>query len=131
MLEKAILKLFSENRWKKEWVVITELVVAESTSIIISNSAKGKIELKATANIEAPSFDIADANFQFAPSFSRGLETKIVSAEGLPPLFKAMGIKDKLFASPEVIVKSRELNDSISVETDKDDYYFDYISLDL
>ncbi len=99
-LGERILKLYEEKKWDKDWMIITELIEAESATIIISNQSDGKIELKANANVGAANFDIADGRFEFSPQFSRGLETKIISSEGLTPLFKVMGVRGRLLGSP-------------------------------
>lgn len=89
-LSEQIIQLYLKNKWEKDWVLITELVKAENATILISNSADGKIELKANANLSAAMIDIADASFRFSTQFSRGLQTQIISAEGLTPLFRSM-----------------------------------------
>ncbi len=66
-----VLELYKEGKWNKHWAIITELVKADSATVLISNSANGKIELKANANVNAPSIDIADAEFKFSGQFSR------------------------------------------------------------
>lgn len=131
-LGNDIIKIYKAGKWNKEWVVITELVEAESATIIISNSSNSKIELKANANIESANFDIADAKFDFSTQFSRGLETKIVSEERLTPLFKVMGMKTRIFLPP--IFKTRSIRgiDLITPASASDEYkdgiYFGYIS---
>lgn len=130
-LGDKIIGLFKEGKWDKDWVVITELVEAESATIIISNKSNSKIELKANANIGAANFDIADASFEFSPQFSRGLETKIISSEGLTPLFKIMGIKTRWFAPPIFKANSVRGLDFITPYNAKNEYrdnlYFDEI----
>ena len=111
-----VLELYNEGKWKKEWMVITELIVAESATVIISKKSNSKIELKANANIKLPALDIADAKFEFSSAFARGLETKIITAEGLTPLFKVMGVKKRIFR--DSIFKSEDL-------TQKDEFYFE------
>ncbi|MBN1340097.1 MAG: hypothetical protein JXA03_12280 [Bacteroidales bacterium] len=105
-LGKKIIELFKQGKWNKDWVVITELVKADTATILISNKGGSKIELKATANVSASDFDIADAAFEFAPAFSKGLETKIIAEKGITPLFKVMGIKSRLFMPPVFTSKS-------------------------
>ncbi|MDO8365505.1 MAG: hypothetical protein Q7T20_01825 [Saprospiraceae bacterium] len=133
-LGNEVIKLFKEGVWNKNWAIITELVEAENATIIISNTSNGKIELKANANIDAPTFDIADAKFDFSTQFSRGLETKIVSAENLTPLFKVMGMKTRLFLPPIFKTKAMKAFDLVTPATakaeHKDDIYFGYISED-
>src|SRR5688572_12513976 len=96
-LGDQVLRLYEEGKWNKHWVVITELVKSESATILISNSANGKIELKANASVDAPKLDIADAKFELGAIFSKGLETKIIAQTGLTPLFKVKGIKTRIF----------------------------------
>ena len=99
-LGQQVLDLYRAGKWNKQWVIITELVVAESATILISESRSAKIELKATANLDAPQLDIADAKFNFAHQFVQGMDTRIIAKNGLTPLFKVMGIKDPIFARP-------------------------------
>ncbi|MBK6545719.1 MAG: hypothetical protein IPG12_10680 [Saprospiraceae bacterium] len=133
-LGDQIIKLYRDGKWNKKWVIITELVHAENATVIISNSSNGKIELKANANIDAPTFDIANAEFKFTTQFSRGLETKIISAEGLTPLFKVMGMKTRIFLPPIFRVQKVTAFDLVTPNTAKneykDDIYFAYISDD-
>ncbi|GHV32419.1 hypothetical protein FACS1894177_08510 [Bacteroidia bacterium] len=88
-LEKDVIALYNQKQWNKDWCIITELVVAESATIIISNSSNGKIELKANANLSLAKIDIADAAFDFSTQFAKNLNTTIIAQEGLTPLFKA------------------------------------------
>jgi len=133
-LGEQILQLYREGKWNKNWVIITELVEAENATVIISNNSNSRIELKANANIDAPTFDIADAEFKFSTQFSRGLETKIISAEALTPLFKVMGMKTRIFLPPIFETKKVMAFDLVTPETAKneykDDLYFGYISDD-
>ena len=133
-LGNLVIKMYTEGKWNKNWVVVTELVEAESTTVIISNTNNGKIELKANANVGAPSLDIADAAFDFAPQFTRGLETTIISNEGLTPLFKVMGMKARIFLPPVFSVRNVKPFDLITPANArtkyKNDIYFGYISDD-
>lgn len=130
-LGEQVLKLYMEDKWDKKWVVVTELVTAESATILISNTKTGIIELKANANIDAINIDIADAKFQFSAIFFRGLETKIIAQSGLTPLFKIMGIKTRIFLPPVFRAKRLSPLDLITPEKAKTEYkdkiYFGYI----
>jgi hypothetical protein len=134
-LGNEVLDLYRNGKWNKSWVIITELVTADSSTILISNSSNGRIELKANANIDAKNFDIADAKFDFSTQFLKGLDTKIIAKEGLTPLFKVMGIKTSIFLPP--IFKSHGLSadDLLTPESakheHKDQIYFGYISEDV
>lgn len=127
-----ILELYHQGKWNQDWEVITELVEAESATIIISNNANSKIELKANANINAPTFDIADGKFDFSTLVSKGLETKIIATEKLTPLFKIMGIKKKTFSPPVFKVKGAKPLDlpssEIATEASTEEFSFGYLS---
>lgn len=134
-LGKQILKLYKAGKWNKDWTIITELVKAESATIIISDSTDGKIELKANANIDVPNIDIADGKFEFSTQFSRGLDTRIVAEKGITPLFKIMGIKTRLFLPPIFKVRGINAQDLLTPAKVKGEYgenvYFGYITDDF
>jgi hypothetical protein len=98
---KAALDMYKQGKWEKNWAVVTELVVADSATVIISNTNNGKVELKANANVKAATIDIADASLQFGIQFSRGLETKVIAEKGMTPLYRVMGIKTNIFTKPD------------------------------
>jgi hypothetical protein len=87
-LGRDIARLKKEGKWKKEYVVIVELVMADSATILISGSANSKIELKANANIGATKLDIADASLQLGIAVAKSMSTKIIAEQGLTPLFR-------------------------------------------
>lgn len=131
-LGDEILKLYHEGKWNKHWVVITELVAAKTATILISNTTNAKIELKASANVEAKKLDIADAKFDFGTTFSKGMNTKIIAQSGLTPLFKVMALKSRIFLPP--VFKSRGIQafDLVTPENAKNKYndsiYFGYVT---
>jgi hypothetical protein len=87
-LGRQIRKKCEQGEWDKSYVVITELVKADSATILISSSSKGKVELKARGNITATKLDIADMQLQLYIAFERDLSTKILAEQHLTPLFK-------------------------------------------
>ena len=87
-LGRDIKKKYEEGKWDKRWVVITELVKADSATILISSSVDGKVELKANANVGAKKLDIADVSLELGIAFEKNIETKIVAEQGITPLFK-------------------------------------------
>lgn len=91
--DQQILDLFKQGKWDKQWAIITELMVADSATVLISNQSDSKIELKANANVDAVKLDIADASLDLSVVLTRSLETVIVAYKGLTPLFRTMKIK--------------------------------------
>lgn len=101
-LGDALIKLYEEGKWDGKFLVITKLIKAQSATIIISGNAGGKIELKANANIGIPNLDIADTELKLFPKFENNIATKIISEEGLTPLFDVMGVNKGFFSSPKI-----------------------------
>jgi len=130
-LGHQIIDLYKSGKWNKHWAVITEIVKAESSTILISNSMNAKIELKANANINLAKLDIADAKFALGATFTKGLDTKIFSINGLTPLFKTQGIKTRIFLPPNFIDRGIKAFDLLTPDSAKykfdSDIYFDYI----
>jgi len=112
-IAQTIIELFKQGKWNKDWAVITELVHAESCSVIIANSSHAKIELKVNIKKALPHvLDIADAGLQLAPVFTKDLLTEIIAKEALTPLFKASKLKTRLFTHPAFETSNLRLNKS-------------------
>ena len=99
-LGNEVLQLYKEGKWSKNWVVVTELVNAESATILISSASDSKIELVAKNDVAIHQLDIADASLNLGVIFSRGLATQIVAQSNLTPLFRASKVKGRFLASP-------------------------------
>ena len=94
-LEKDVIKLYKEKKWEKEWCIITELVVADSATIIMSGSENSKIELEATADIGIGEIDIADATLGLAVRHKNNVQTEYIAEKNLTPLFRVKQLKFK------------------------------------
>jgi hypothetical protein len=81
-----------QGPWDRDWLVITELIIADSATILISSSNQGLIELKANAELKPAELNIASLNAQFQSVNSRDLSVQIVAQEGITPLFHLWGI---------------------------------------
>ena len=131
-LSEQVSKLYLEGKWDAELVIITELIHAETATIIISNKSNVKFDLKANANIKASSFDIADAKFKFSCDFPNGLESHSIAVENLTPLFKAMTLKTKKGLPPILDIRTAFGSDAVLSESEKtqlkNNIYLDYIS---
>jgi hypothetical protein len=99
-LEKAILDLYQQGVWQKHWVIITELYKADSATILISQTANAKIEIKASASTGVGNISIADFSLGLSRQSSQGLGYQILAEKGLTPKFKLMGTKRRLLKKP-------------------------------
>jgi hypothetical protein len=92
------------DKWPKNRVVIVEVVEAQGTTVIISQSKNAQIELSAGGKIGAGGLDLANAKIRFTTTFESGIETsfKTVAVRGLTPLFRTAGITDPFGRPPKV-----------------------------
>ena len=89
-LDQTIKKKNGKKEWDDNWVVISDLMIADTATILISKGKKAAISLKAKA--EVPTLSLANVNANFDVAYQSGMNTKIISQSGLTPLFKARGI---------------------------------------
>ncbi len=101
-LAQELLRLYKLKKWNKKWVVITELKIADSATIIISNTSNSKIELSAKADIGALNMNIANADLGLSVAFSSGINTEIIAKQHVTPLFRLKTVKTSFFSDDDV-----------------------------
>jgi hypothetical protein len=83
-LERIILKLLEGRHWRKEWVIVTDIVRAGATTVVISSGKKSSIKLEAGADV--PKIDLADASLRLGISRQQQIGYTVASADGMFPL---------------------------------------------
>lgn len=114
-VERAVVELERAGTWNDKHVFISELIEADTTTVLISQSSGSKAEIKAEGSLNAGSVDIADAEAQLSLVSSSKLETKIVGAKSLTPLYKVMGLKKNWFGrvKEELVTRGDEPEDAL------------------
>ena len=95
-LNKELLRsvvLGNTDQWQRDWVVITEVVQAETGTIVISNTENSKLELQASGSVKPVNLVDASANLSVAKESQ--VSTKIIAESGLTPLFRGVRVKRK------------------------------------
>ena len=132
ILGNQILRLFRENRWNKNWAIITELIQADHCTVLISDHDDSKIELKANSPVSINTIDLAEADNRFSVEHTKGLNMSIISALHLTPLYKLMGMKSRIFFPPILTANGLQAFDLVtpkSASNEHRDYlYFGYLS---
>ena len=95
-LKPAILDAFRAGRWERDYVVVTELVEAGATTIIVSQGTSGRYELKAKAGI-APAFDAINVQGNFSLVHDSQIGFHCLAAQGMTPLFRCLGVRTGFF----------------------------------
>jgi hypothetical protein len=96
-IERAVLSKYEQGNWDKDWLIVSQLIVAGSSTIIICNSADAMLELKAKAGAGTGDLKLTDASLDLSVAHEKGSTLKYISQSGLTPLYKLMGIRHPLF----------------------------------
>ena len=92
-LGEKLLELYKENKWKRSYVVVTDVVHSGATTIVISGSNDASICFQ--ADTEVKELDLADANLKFHISSQKNIGYKVVGESGLVPLIGFSKIQNK------------------------------------
>jgi len=97
MISEEVLELYAAGEWEKEWVIINELVEAQSATILLSSEGGVSVGVKASGNANVGNLDLADGGLELGSDTSGKLAVSIVGRPGVTPLYRAVGIKKKWF----------------------------------
>lgn len=138
-LGQAVLKL-PRDKWKREFVIVTDLIKAKRTLIAVSQEAGFTIEFEADANISNIDLDKANLNLNFKSQKSAGYH--FISEQGTTPLIGLSKIQSKflffgndfkplkIFNNKAMIEISKD-NSFIQTEETEEDLYFGQYTSDL
>lgn len=82
-----------DDSWQENWAIVTEIVLAESATILVSHESSAKVEISAAADIQNPLADVGRADIGLAVAHTHGHVLSIVAEQGLTPLFRAIRVK--------------------------------------
>jgi hypothetical protein len=100
-IEKIILEKFRNKDWPKEWVIISELVITDNATIIISTSSNNQIELGCSAHLSLGNNNLADPKLGLTLISEKGSSTKIFGASGLTPFYQVKGVYKPFLSTPK------------------------------
>lgn len=95
-LKRAIQQAYDAGAWERDYVVVTELVEAAATTIIISEGSSGRYELKARADL-VPTFEAINASGSFSLVHDSQIGFNCLARQGMTPLFRCLGIRSGWF----------------------------------
>ena len=105
-VEKKVFEKLKDQSWKKDWVIISELMETDSATILVSKNKAAKIDLKASGQVASGDLHIADVDLGLQASFEKDIEYRVIAQKGATPLYRASGIKSGLFASDGLVTKN-------------------------
>lgn len=118
-VENAIIALNEYGSWKDDYVVVTEIVIADAVTILLSKEGGVSTKLKATGTFELFQMDIADASVGFQASSTSALALEIVGKKNTTPLFKVKKLKIPFFGEPQLESKGTENSNPSSADLEQ------------
>lgn len=131
-----IMKLYkaSPRKWKRDWVVVTDVIKAGATTVAISGGRTSSIVIEATGS--EPTINLADASVGLAMKSASNVGYQVIAGQGLTPLLGLSGIKSNFLGfgsdfrplsmtmrNPSIL-QAMEISDEIQTERSPEDLTF-------
>lgn len=97
-LESRLRPVFYEGIWKLSWVVVTQVVKAESATILIANSSNSRLKLSAHGNLAAAQQNLANLDAKLVVTAESGNVIKLIGASGLTLLYRLAKLNQSFFS---------------------------------
>lgn len=117
-LEKIILKLLEGDLWDKRWAIVTDIVHAGATTVVVSVGKTASIKLEAGADVKE--IRLADASIGLNISHAENVGYQEVTAAGMTPLIGLSKVK-KRFLGPNELKPLMKFSPSTRSLSDIDD----------
>ena len=92
-IEAKVLALYRNQAWPDDLLIITNLITADTSTIIISDKGSASLDLKAKANINVADLDLTNASLGLSTVQKTGSIVQFVATQGISPLYKVMGLR--------------------------------------
>jgi hypothetical protein len=102
-LGSELKRLLSQNQWNKNWVVVTDVIKAGSTTIVVAGSDASKAIIEATVSVEP--IDLADSSIGFRLLNASSINYQVVSKPGIIPLIGLCKLGKKSIFSSNMNIK--------------------------
>ena len=102
-LEDEILARFKAGSWKKEWVVVSQLVKTPKASILVAQTSSAKVEITAQGDATVgQAVKLGDVKFSFDITSESGKVYNFLDANDVTPLFQLVGVKRRFPGKTDV-----------------------------
>jgi hypothetical protein len=128
-LKNSVIALIKSGRWDRDWVIVTNLVHADSTTAIVSRSGNATAQVALSADAAAGGIELLRAEFKPRMVASSELDLWIVGSGHMTPLFHARRAKRRFF-SRRIELRGAYSDDLTKLDSDEhDDDLFDDIEV--
>ena len=104
-ISEQILEKYANGEWDKDHVVITSLVTAQATTVIISGESGGQIDISASGKSTVTDSDLANADGSLDVKWSNKISEQIIGKSGLTPLYRVHGVEKRWFKNGKFLSK--------------------------
>jgi hypothetical protein len=111
-----VLAAYEEARWRKEWLLIEAVHVADCATIIVSQDSSAGLVLTGSASGPVAVLSLADPKARLDVASSRGKLVHVVGGRTLKPLYSCLRIEHSFFAEPSFAPARGETRRSIEFE---------------
>lgn len=102
-LEDEILARYKAGKWKKEWVVVSQLVRTPKASILVSQTSSAKVEITAQGDATVgQAVKLGDVKFSFDITSEAGKVYNFLDSNNVTPLFQLVGVKRRFLGKTNV-----------------------------
>jgi hypothetical protein len=112
----SVLAAYEEGRWRKEWLLVEAVHVADCATIIISQDNSASLVLTGSASGPISVLSLADPKARLDVASSSGKLVHVVGGRTLRPLFSCLRIEHSFFAEPSLAPARGETRRSIAFE---------------
>lgn len=96
-VENQILEFYKKSVWNLGWVIVTEVVRADSTTIIFNSGGSNTLDFEFTGTEDTEPVNLADTKLNLNLLSETGTSTKLIARPDITPLYIIKGISDPLF----------------------------------
>lgn len=97
LLRNEVLSLIQAGQWNRDWSIVTHLVSADATTVLVGSSASSGIEFELDGAVQAGGLELLSATGSLHTVASREMELAMVGTGGATPLFRGMRVKRRFF----------------------------------
>jgi hypothetical protein len=112
----SVLAAYEKGRWRKEWLLIEAVHVADCATVIISQDSSASLVLTGSVSGPIAVLSLADPKARLDVSSSHGKLVHVVGGRALSPLYSCLRIEHSLFAEPLFAPARGEARRSIEFE---------------
>lgn len=101
-MARQVARLIKTGEWNRDWHVVTQVVAASSSSVLISNASSAEVELALGAKVTVGGADLLSARFGPKVISQKHMSTVFVDEGNLAPLFRAKRVKRTVFGNAKL-----------------------------